>query len=965
MRDTERHQNLNFLVMTRIIKLFLSSAIFLILTFGTNIITAQSISLTSPSGGGSYNVLSRIAVTWQSKDLSSNVTIELFNGKSMVEAVASNTSNDGIQTIAIPNVPAGSDYSLRIRSTADELINDFSDPFSITTETAAEDFVLTNPLGGESYASSEKVEITWKSSFSGNVKIELIQETNVEQVLASSTTDDGSHTIQFPILKNTASNFAIRLINLEDPTITAISGQFTIVQQDFIQVYSPSTNDKIYINNAHPINWDSNIAGDVQIDLYQNDILITTVLKATPNDNTETIIIPNSISADTNYKLRISSLTNTSVTADSDLFELVNGNAGGISTDLVVQNAGTASPIENIYFVSGISVANVGSTASSSTYSVGAYLSRDRTITTSDFRVGTIGTYSRTPSGDSETGIVSFDVTTLGIPDGTYYFGIIADEFNTEAEEYEDNNSAALSSPQVNVVSKNNSQGADCGILSTAEINEGFESGLGNWTQSGADDMDWIRTENRTPSNLTGPDQASEGNYYLYTEASGGNRLNSARIVSNCIDLSGTSNPVFNFDYHMYGASTGSLQAIVRNESGQSSVVFYQAGNQGNDWHKASIDLSSYIDNTISIEIEATIGVSYSSDMAIDNINVVDNKECSLAQRPCDDGDPCTVGETFDNECNCIGGVYTDLDEDGQCAGLDVDDSDPCVPVVTDACNTCELTLTYELEETFEAGLGNWKQPTSNENNWIVGQGSTPSTRTGPSRALFGLQYMYVEASHGGFPFKEAKINSVCIDLETITNPYLTFSYNMYGSSMGSLNAYIINMETDERNMVFSKSGDQGEQWKVVEIDLSDFGDKTVQIQFEAITGFGFRSDIAIDGVFVHEFVPSFTNTPQPETRNYVEAIHEKIEINSEDLNIFPIPASEFFFIEFATSDEVKNANLSIINTSGKLIKNENVALKNGFIEQKIDISNVPAGTYFVSLQTESDRITKQISIAK
>ena len=76
----------------------------------------------------------------------------------------------------------------------------------------------------------------------------------------------------------------------------------------------------------------------------------------------------------------------------------------------------------------------------------------------------------------------------------------------------------------------------------------------------------------------------------------------------------------------------------------------------------------------------------------------------SLIGQACDDGDPCTINETFDANCGCSGGVFQDSDNDGicnaldQCAGIDdsligqpCDDGDDCT--VGEIFNTnCQCT---------------------------------------------------------------------------------------------------------------------------------------------------------------------------------------------------------------------------------------------------------------------------------
>ncbi len=57
-----------------------------------------------------------------------------------------------------------------------------------------------------------------------------------------------------------------------------------------------------------------------------------------------------------------------------------------------------------------------------------------------------------------------------------------------------------------------------------------------------------------------------------------------------------------------------------------------------------------------------------------------DGTSCDEYGNPCEDGDPCTNGETFDIYCDCVGGVSTDADNDGYCTNIDVDDTDACLP---------------------------------------------------------------------------------------------------------------------------------------------------------------------------------------------------------------------------------------------------------------------------------------------
>ncbi|UZR99265.1 choice-of-anchor L domain-containing protein [Chondrinema litorale] len=157
--------------------------------------------------------------------------------------------------------------------------------------------------------------------------------------------------------------------------------------------------------------------------------------------------------------------------------------------------------------------------------------------------------------------------------------------------------------------------------VSAFPYSEGFESGLGDWSQETSDNIDWDRNNNGTPSGNTGPSNASEGFYYLYTEATNNNNR-TAILKSPCFNLSGLSSPTFSFDYHMYGGDMGTLYLEIETTPGSNSwtTIHTINGNQGNNWQTAKLDLSAYTGSTIKIRFRGVTGNNYQSDIAIDNI---------------------------------------------------------------------------------------------------------------------------------------------------------------------------------------------------------------------------------------------------------------------------------------------------------------------------------------------------------
>ena len=155
---------------------------------------------------------------------------------------------------------------------------------------------------------------------------------------------------------------------------------------------------------------------------------------------------------------------------------------------------------------------------------------------------------------------------------------------------------------------------------------ESFETGFGAWTQSDADDFDWTRKSGPTLSEGTGPSGAGDGNYYIYTEASGNYPSKTAAVEASA-NVSAAVSPALIFDYHMYGAETGTLYVDVHDGSSWHLAVWSVSGQQHGgysvSWSEANVDLSAFSGN-VTIRVRGVTADGYRSDMAVDNIRLTD-----------------------------------------------------------------------------------------------------------------------------------------------------------------------------------------------------------------------------------------------------------------------------------------------------------------------------------------------------
>jgi len=166
----------------------------------------------------------------------------------------------------------------------------------------------------------------------------------------------------------------------------------------------------------------------------------------------------------------------------------------------------------------------------------------------------------------------------------------------------------------------------------------------------------------------------------------------------------------------------------------------------------------------------------------------------------------------------------------------------------------------FPYTESYENGFEDWFQMSDDDFDWTRQSGDTPTSGTGPSAAQDGTYYIYVESSAPNYPYKEAAIATPTISFEGICSPQLKFYYHMYGSSIGSLNVYIsTNLGSTWSNSIWSKSGNQGNNWYLATIDLSIYVGNQINIKFLATTGSSYTSDIAIDNIQIISDPPSST----------------------------------------------------------------------------------------------------------
>ncbi|XP_046559779.1 MAM and LDL-receptor class A domain-containing protein 1-like [Haliotis rubra] len=394
-----------------------------------------------------------------------------------------------------------------------------------------------------------------------------------------------------------------------------------------------------------------------------------------------------------------------------------------------------------------------------------------------------------------------------------------------------------------------------------------FESGLCTWSNTGGgDQFDWILGSGMTSSSYTGPSRdhtlGNAQGRYLFIETSAPRLAgDKAWLVSESFPPSNTSSCI-NFWYSMYGATVGSLNVYIRVPGRTDKMIWHQSGNRSNGWFLGEAPITERF-SSYTIVFEGVRGISYTGDIAIDDITVMTGycgmipnaARPTVTQKPTttapqstegNKATPKTYGQSQDAaEIVCHSRVYPSS-YTGTTLG-------PSSKPAADKCT---------FEDIIICGFS---QDLSDDFDWSRHEGPTSSTGTGPaSDHTYGTMlghYMYIESSEPRRPNDVARLNSIILT-GPISPTCLTFWYHMYGSSIGALNVYIMRNGA-KGSLILHLSGNQGNSWKAAEVSLNTVSSNTIyQIVFEGTVGAGYSGDIAIDDISVTTGACSSDVTP-------------------------------------------------------------------------------------------------------
>ena len=83
------------------------------------------------------------------------------------------------------------------------------------------------------------------------------------------------------------------------------------------------------------------------------------------------------------------------------------------------------------------------------------------------------------------------------------------------------------------------------------------------------------------------------------------------------------------------------------------------------------------------------------------------------------------------------------------------------------------------------------------------------------------------------------------------------------------------------------------------------------------------------------------------------------------ELSLSPNPTSSIVRVKLSLGSQDEEVRLGILGSQGQWVQQENVLVKGGLLDKQIDISSLPAGTYFVQVITNRNVYNKRIIVVR
>ncbi len=236
-----------------------------------------------------------------------------------------------------------------------------------------------------------------------------------------------------------------------------------------------------------------------------------------------------------------------------------------------------------------------------------------------------------------------------------------------------------------------------------------------------------------------------------------------------------------------------------------------------------------------------------------------------------------------------------------------------------------------------DSGWYNLANGVYDEHDWRTFSGPTPTSGTGPdadhTTGTSAGKYLYVEPSHTCF-VKKASVTTPCVDLSGLVMPVMRLWYHASGVEIGSFHLDLFDGSTVVEDIVTPVYGNRGNEWKLLEADLTPWSGQVVSFRFRAITGCEDRGDFAVDDFVVEALATGHD---------------ERYGSSSGRIRVWPNPFRGDFTLTLTNPiDDIYM--LKIHDLSGRLWYENTLYTSHEGLSQKIRPGDLVPGVYILQL---------------
>jgi len=267
-----------------------------------------------------------VPIEWRSYgDIGEKVKLDLYKTGQYHSTITDTTDNDGYYDWQIPeDHETGSGFQVKITSINDTSQYDFSN-HSFTIQKKPRLTITSPDTEKVVWKIGKSYDITWNREGETGEHVRLgLERKNVYYAYAitDSTENDGLYSWLIPADVDTGTDYRVMISSLSDPELFDYSDStFTIELAPALTVTCPDTEKVEWkTGESYTITWTSagDVGDDVKLELYQEEMLKRSIMDSTENDGEYEWSVPADLDTSSDYRIKITSLSDTTIYDFSD-----------------------------------------------------------------------------------------------------------------------------------------------------------------------------------------------------------------------------------------------------------------------------------------------------------------------------------------------------------------------------------------------------------------------------------------------------------------------------------------------------------------------------------------------------------------------------------------------------------------------------------------------------------------------